>query len=482
MDWNTVINSSRIEKQSALSEPLTNNFPGRKTKRERFVFSGFEEDYQNVLASSAFRAQQDKTQVFALDKSDFVRTRLTHSMEVSGIARELGSMVIKALSWNRNRGSVDKDISDIVDILATAGLLHDIGNPPFGHFGEEILSNWLERNLDTLIEKHSIVCTEKTRASLKRFEGNAQTFRILTNCCVGDMADIRPTYSTLGAIAKYTGSTSEPFGKDQPLEHHKIGFYESERTHFETIARSMGMQNVDGTSRHPLAFLLEAADDIAYRTADFEDALIKQLISTDDLEKLNEAPPADIAIEQFFESKTKDLFHHLTKTIRSSTDKEYAIHYWVRNTRLVLMNAAEYVFTERLEGIFEGTYHQELLSDDLCFHRATMKTFSHLMKEHVYQSQTILEKEIAAKTVLETILEALTSATLEHLYGGNPTANGKCFFLLPQITRTDLEIQRDTQSPVLFENAIRAIIDYVSGLTDSAAIRLHRTITGTQYF
>ena len=258
----------------------------------KYPMDDLEKDYKAIISSAAFRRLQDKTQVFPLDKSDFVRTRLTHSLEVSTIARQLGIMITRNATGYlpddfKNKDGKDKLVEKIPEVLSCAGLLHDLGNPPFGHFGEVVIGDWFKNEFqkeEFCYKKIAIreLLTEQMQSDLKNFEGNAQALRILSKIRnKGKSHEINLTTGVIGALIKYpTDSLHVTNKKDPDIRRHKLGYYLAEQETFEKVSKETGTWiDEKNVARHPLTFLMEAADDIAYSTADLEDALKKKMFS-----------------------------------------------------------------------------------------------------------------------------------------------------------------------------------------------------------
>lgn len=236
----------------------------------------FQKDYHRIICSASFRRLQDKTQVFPLDNSDFVRTRLTHSLEVASFAKSLGQTAFQYLIDNNRDEELTPEIKEkVCSILECAGLLHDIGNPPFGHFGEDSIRNWFRNNLSEIEFKGTSVennLNEQMKNDLYHFEGNAQALRLLTKLhYLVDENGMHLTYALLNTLIKYPVSSCEINKKSGNIKDKKMGYYFAEQELFEDITESTGAINC----RYPLTYLLEAADDIAYHTADIEDAVKK---------------------------------------------------------------------------------------------------------------------------------------------------------------------------------------------------------------
>ncbi|MBQ6129715.1 MAG: dNTP triphosphohydrolase [Lachnospiraceae bacterium] len=263
MDWTTLMCSDRIRM-------ATRNVSASDLRTE------FEKDYQRIISSASFRRLQDKTQVFPLDKSDFIRTRLTHSLEVANFARSIGKMIgSRIISENKDGSFTEKMREDVSSVLECAGLLHDIGNPPFGHFGEDAIRDWFRKNLPLLEykgRKVSDVLSPQQREDFYNFEGNTQALRVVTKLhFLVDEHGMNLTKALLATIMKYPVS-SEQIGQDKDdITCKKMGYFAADADIFEDVQKSCGTCG----RRHPLSFALEAADDITYRTADIEDAVKK---------------------------------------------------------------------------------------------------------------------------------------------------------------------------------------------------------------
>lgn len=283
MEWKKLLLTQKLGAEESEPDAL-----------KEYPMSNFEKDYEKIVSSAAFRRLQDKTQVFPLDKSDFVRTRLTHSIEVSTIARQLGLMMTKNIMKQGKDKFQPEEIESIPAILQCAGLLHDLGNPPFGHFGETVIGDWFKSNLSQIPygpqEKEKppktlrTVLEERYCKDLENFEGNAQAFRILAKSMYGCGIDV--SKAVMSTLVKYTAKSADFNAKAQAVQNHKPGCYFAEEDIFRSVAESTGTLIKNGKiSRHPLAYLLEAADDIAYRTADLEDAFKKGLFTFDQFVK-----------------------------------------------------------------------------------------------------------------------------------------------------------------------------------------------------
>ena len=261
MNWNDLLSGERLGE--AIEMPYKNT-------KIKFDISEFEKDYWRIMNCSAFRRLQDKTQVFPLDKNDFVRTRLTHSLEVAAIAKELVSMVYYRLKDTDKFPFTEKNAKDAADIASCAGLLHDIGNPPFGHFGEDVMKAWFENNYKELgyLDKDDVeikLSKEEIIADLRNFEGNAQAFRLLTKLHdVDSEYGLNLTAAVLSTIVKYptdslhirSKSAAKKEGVSDDICLHKLGYYHADQDHFKRVAEITGTYFDGEYHRHPLTFIL----------------------------------------------------------------------------------------------------------------------------------------------------------------------------------------------------------------------------------
>ena len=248
--------------------------------------SEFEKDYHRIIGSASFRRLQDKTQVFPLDKSDFIRTRLTHSLEVSSLGKSLGQNIGEnILKFRRNSGFTPQMKEDISHILECAGLIHDIGNPPFGHFGEVAIREWFAGNLPKLSfcgQPVEDILSEQMKQDFYHFEGNAQALRLVTRLhYLVDEHGMNLTYALLNTIIKYPVPSTGIRPDSGNIKDKKMGYYLADEEIFRKVTETTGA----GNSRHPLTYILEAADDLAYKTADIEDAFVKGFITYYTLEQ-----------------------------------------------------------------------------------------------------------------------------------------------------------------------------------------------------
>jgi putative dGTPase len=448
----------------------------------------FEEDYSAYISTSVVRALQNKTQVFTEDSSDFTRTRLTHSLEVSSI----GIRIAKSLCADKSpyftkipeedREFIKEHENDISSILSTAGLLHDIGNPPFGHAGEEVLREWIA---DWLGENNTLIIDEDLINDLRNVEGNAQTIRYLLSEVSPIESEINPTYAVVSTLMKYTICASKFKNKseEQPkVEMHKPGFYHSEKDAIDTIVEEIGLSDDehDIPLRNPLAFLLEAADDIAYATADFEDALYKDMISIKDLkerEKIQNSVKKQIQPGQKAKQFEDINFNQLIKKLESCSSKDERLnvtHSWIEEMRKRLIYVAVFEFNNNYSKILEGKFHDELLLAPDSFLNYFLLMLKEYVHQYVHDSNLIKNQKDIAENSLRPILNYLTSFIVNDGLTKVESLN-QCPLIPVQLKARLEKVDNDHPEQVIYKK-MRIVLDFVCLLTDSSAITLGNVI------
>ena len=415
---------------------------------------GFDVDFDRIIFSSAFRSLQDKTQVIPLSETDFVHTRLTHSLEVSVVGRTLGRRVGKILLERYpNLKKKGYTFNDFGAIVAAASVTHDIGNPPFGHSGEKAIGEYFKTGKGLQYKSN---LTEKEYQDLIDFEGNANGFKILTESREGILGGLRLSYATLGAFMKYP-KESLPKKPTNHIVDKKYGFFQSEKESFLDVATELGLTQKSISEdlsfyRHPLAYLVEAADDICYTIIDFEDGINLGLIEE------------EFALEYMIKlvKNTIDIkkYHSLQhKTDRVSYLRALAIG--------VLINEAVTIFLENEEAILQGTFEKSLL--DKCTYEAQINDILKISVAKIYKSTEVVEKEIAGYRIIADLLDVFVTA-LNHKFDGNPSNFDKLVLnLLPN--------EYQVESVNLYDRILQ-ICSYVSRMSDSSAIRMHKKLTG----
>lgn len=472
MEWSKLLSPDKLVEETPLSEKFAD-----------YPINVFEKDFHKIVCSAAFRRLQDKTQVYPLDKSDFVRTRLTHSIEVSTVARQLGIMLCKNTSRFRCADMNPEMGEDIPSILACAGLLHDLGNPPFGHFGETTIGLWFSQNLDTVQYKGAPLRSYLSAfmcADLENFEGNAQALRLM--CKAQHGAAMNLSYSVMSTLIKYPTSSLN-FDHDHPdIKKHKLGYFTSETREFYHIAATLGTLKSDGTvCRHPLAYLLEAADDIAYTTADLEDGFKKKMFSLDALSRFLRS-----RCEGCDEGETKYLVRMLDELdeLRNSGDDTAAFCTWLDHFKQWLMYVVIYRFIRSYDEIMEGTYPDDLFAGtNQEFGLAALKS---AMPNFVYDSKENVSLELSCEPVLHLLLNKFIQAILysdkdycdsDH----KPSqADKKILVLLSENYKADYEKSKTGDENYDLYLRILIATDCISGMTDTYARRLYRELCGIE--
>src|SRR6476620_8316550 len=342
---------------------------------------GFEVDYDRIIFSSAFRSLQDKTQVIPLSKTDFVHTRLTHSLEVSVVGRSLGRLVGKQIleKYPHLKESHGFHMNDFGAIVAAASLAHDIGNPPFGHSGEKAIGEYFKIGKGQRFRDH---LSDKEWQDLIDFEGNANGFSVLTGSRPGHEGGLRISYATLGAFMKYP-KESLPKMPTSNISDKKYGFFQADKEFFQEVSADLGMMSNKSTGdigfeRHPLAFLVEAADDICYTIIDFEDGINLGLVSE------------DFALEYLIKLVKDTIDTAKYKTLETKEDR---ISYLRALAIGSLINDAVSVFIENEEAILKGEFHFALT--DKSKYKAQMNDIIKLSVKNIYQSREVIEKELS---------------------------------------------------------------------------------------
>tara|TARA_R110002051_G_scaffold297619_3_gene364090 strand:- start:4909 stop:6249 length:1341 start_codon:yes stop_codon:yes gene_type:complete len=418
---------------------------------------GFEVDYDRVIFSSEFRSLQDKTQVIPLSETDFVHTRLTHSLEVSVVGRSLGRLVgQKLLKKHPHLQNIHGyQANDFGAIVASAALAHDIGNPPFGHSGEKAIGEFFKTGNGLKYKKD---LTPKEYQDLCDFEGNANGFKILTESRVGRQGGLRLSYATLGAFMKYP-KESLPIKPTKHIADKKYGFFQSEKDAFSDVANELGLLKRSKTdlsfSRHPLAFLVEAADDICYTIIDFEDGINLGLIQE------------EFALEYLI-NLVRDKIK--TENYYALTSKEDRVSYLRALAIGTLINEAVEIFMQNEEAILSGAFNCALL--DKSKYEAQIDDIIKISIENIYQSTEVVDKEIAGYGVLNTLLNTYTNAVNNAF---NNVASNYDTLILKGLPKT---IKSENVS---LYSRLSSVCYYVSLLSDSKAILDYKKIKGINF-
>lgn len=424
--------------------------PGEKTDHQSFsARSAFEIDYDRIIFSHPFRKMQDKTQVVPLPEEDFVHTRLTHSLEVSSVARSLGKMSGEKILEKHPELKESFTPFDFGAICAAAALAHDIGNPPFGHSGETAISQFFEKHPKG--QRFNGKVSEEEWADLISFEGNAQGFRLLNK--EGQSA-LRLTFAVLAAFTKYPRAAASPKPGEKRRSQKKYGFYASEKSTYAQIASQVGLQSLAQNAwiRHPLAFLVEAADDICYLIIDLEDGCRLGLVSFGQVEQLL----AKIIKDRYQPEKLAQ--------ITSLNEKLGVLRALTINK---LIQECVEVFVANEAAIRNGSFDQSL-TDEMPS-AAVLEEISLLSVAQIYKSKAVVEREITGFKVLEGLLEVLSEVVWQQYETGNL---GQREHLLV-VSLPDGIGKRIVEAHTWYAS-LREMLDFVSGLTDRHAVKLYK--------
>lgn len=526
--------------------------------------NAFDNDYSRIVNSSHMRRLQDKAQVFPLKKGDFVRTRLTHSLEVSHFCYTLGKSLEKYLNINN-----PEDLGKLPGILSVSGLVHDFGNPPFGHFGESVISNFYKKyfeklgwkdwenfqkiktniknsslknekkeweiklknlfnkeyifnlktkkfteNSNSQIETENIhILTNEEIIDLILYDGNAQTFRILTKLqYLGKLGGYNLSYGTLSTIIKYPLSSKECFTKED--NHFKFGYFLSEKKIFNSIATEIN-SNLE-SKRNPLTFLLEASDDIAYSIADIEDGIKKKIVNTDFIynefkEILFKKYPTE---KKFIEDSIKnpnfiekdgynddkhfliDLLNTLNKL--KSKDKNCYSEFddlRIQNFRIKVQHEMILKVIKKFKEVYEEimtfNFNDNLLNKS---EASILREISKKISIKIFNSKEIVDNEIIGNRILEYLLELFTNIVLSEERYDPTTIEGKIYNLIsynyrfieklnPYKIDFKEKFNNESENVEKYKNdhtydRIRMVIDFISGMTDSYALNLYKKLKG----
>ncbi|MCU7491276.1 MAG: deoxyguanosinetriphosphate triphosphohydrolase [Ignavibacteria bacterium] len=423
--------------------------------------SEFQRDFDRIVFSSAFRRLQDKTQVFPLPESDFVHNRLTHSLEVSCIGRSLGNLVGERILERHPELNDRFTKFHFGEIVAASCLAHDIGNPPFGHSGEDAISEYFKHGSGKQFEER--LNDKKKWNDFIKFEGNAQGFRIITKLQNPTIfGGLCLTAATLASLTKYPRESFIPHEAAELLRgqiYKKHGFFQSEKELFQEVAEEVGMlRNCEDDcffwSRHPLSFLVEAADDITYRIMDLEDGF-------------------HLGLESF--SRTEELLRALidANTLKSydGRDNNDKIGYLRAKAMSSLVNQLAEVFADEEENILQGRLTEDLI--DIIPSAKVLKKIKDVSKEEIYSYKSVIERETAGYEVLGGLLDIFITAVNAAADGNTSHKNTKVLQLLPKQFLNPGGIPEED----LYLRLLR-ITDYVSGMTDTYAISLFRRVKG----
>ncbi len=514
MKWKNLLSN---ERQRDTSSSEISNHDGR---------NAFEKDFHRIILSASFRRLQDKTQVFPLDQSDFVRTRLTHSLEVSSLAKSLGAQTSSMLrDIDSEHAPRREEAKQIADLLLCAGLLHDMGNPPFGHYGESTIRNFYISNLDKLIFKDmpiSSYLNQQMKYDLYNFEGNAQIIRIVSKLhYLIDENGMNLTFGLLNALMKYPVDSTNIDNSSEDVRYNKLGYFYSERDLFKQITTATGTRknandeakilnnennNIDDKRkphekdlmqlsfasdsgqehvvRHPLTYLLEAADDISYRTADLEDASRKGKISFIELKSYLDNSFRQGKVSEDLLAKYREVVDKLDECYEDAKSKHkekahlYAIQNWVIYVQSLLIKTVSEVYVDNIDTIMRGEYLGDLFRDNLA--GLVLDVLGDIAYDFVFSSQSIVELEVAADAIITGLLEKLVPAAINYDTDieQNPL-DRRLIALISDNYRAcyERESEGKSEEEKLYLRLL-LVNDYICGMTDSFARDLYYKFNG----
>ncbi len=415
--------------------------------------TAFQQDYDRIVFSSAFRRMKDKTQVFPLSKSDYVRTRLTHSLEASCVGRSLGAVVGREIIARHGLKNVES--GDFGAIVAAACLAHDIGNPPFGHAGEEAIREWFRTS--GLLDRHEF--TPAQRADFERYEGNAQGFRIVSRLQSPANPGLQLTSAVLAAFTKYPRPSHLAAALDGKSGQ-KFGFFQHDAAAFADVARSTGLiERIPGCTwrRHPLAFLVEVADDTCYLIVDLEDAA-----------RLGFVPYRDA------ECLLRELAGSAVNGGRLARlhDPKERLEYLRAKAIGHLLESAAAVFLENEAAILAGGFDDELLARSPV--AVSLQAVLKLAKETIYTAHPALEIETAGFEVLGALLALFADAVEAGAGHGRLTTRAQ---MLLKLLPAQFLGYAGEPDPDPYVRLLR-VADFVAGMTDSYAVDMYRKLKG----
>ena len=411
------------------------------------VRSDFERDYDRLIFSSPFRRLQNKTQVFPLPGSIFVHNRLTHSLEVSCVGRSLANEIaIRLHERHLDKPWRDK-LWNMGEIVAAACLAHDLGNPPFGHSGEKTIGEFFSSGNGKVFKDR---LTPQQWADLTHFEGNANSFRTLVHQFKGRRpGGFAMTYSTLASIVKY------PYSSSHAGEKGKFGFFTTEKETFEKIADELGMIKLEEERycRHPLVYMVEAADDICYQVMDIEDGHKLKLLSTEET--------IDLLTSLFNDERKK----HMREVMENVADPNEKIVYLRSCVVGLLVQECAKTFVEHEDEIMEGRFNGSLIDNISPLPKEGYKRCSDLAFKKLYRAGYVVDVDLAGIRIINLLLDKLTQAVL------HPETN------YSQLLLNKFPQQYDVHATTLFEK-IQGVLDHISAMTDVYALNLYRQLDG----
>lgn len=409
--------------------------------------SDFQRDYDRLIFSSPFRRLQNKTQVFPLPGHIFVHNRLTHSLEVSSVGRSLAHEVALRLKKKYDDPLLHSKFDDIRDIVAASCLCHDLGNPPFGHAGEKTIGTFFSEGPGLALKDRF---DSRQWNDFVNFEGNANSFRLLTHQFKGRReGGMAMTYSTLASIVKY------PFDSGHAGKKSKFGFFKSEEGIYRKVAEELGIPEIEPGrfARHPLVYIMEAADDICYQIMDIEDAHKLKLLSTDEVKRL------------FLKFFPPEKHERMKRVMDSLTDPNEQVAYLRSSIVGTLVENCAEVFIANEDKILSGEFDKTLIEGLPPLLREAYQACSETAWNKIYNSPMVVDVELAGNRIISFLMETLVEAVM------HPEKNYSKLLLSVVPQQYDVDGEGDY-------DRIQSVLDHISGMTDVYALDLYRKLTG----
>jgi len=467
----------------------------QKNSDRFYLAEQFESDRGRIIQSAAIRRLQQKTQVFPLENNSAVRSRLTHSLEVQQTGRHIVRTIFKKLQDEKQDYGLKDYEREIESLVEMSCLMHDIGNPPFGHFGEAAINEWFSHHLDKHVlfaQADNKMLALQLKHELKNFEGNAQAFRIIFN-----LLKLNLTYSQAASILKYTrcGLEQRP-EKEKPLSYlkKKVGFYYSELPNIEQMNEHL---DIKSGHRYPLAYLMEAADDISYCLADIEDGVEKGLMDCDKLADSLKSTFNSLAGEDsetaFLKKKSfaQAVDYALSRSHKEPINKSHEFFVWLR-VQLIhpLVDHAADSFINNIEAVYEGSLNRALLEDNSLYHHM-IATFKSVAIKHIFSTSEVETKELQGFRVISGLLKAFeplllcSTETFQDMVQGKKRGGLIEARLFKRLANKHLKAYLQVVEPLKsgrdfilleFYYRCRLIQDHVSGMTDQYALEEYRNL------
>jgi dGTPase len=453
MDWKKLLNNNRLR--------------GSRRTDAADARNDFESDFGRIIFSPAVRRMHDKTQVFPLTTDDNIHSRLTHSLEVMSVGYTLATRLCDSPIFQERIGKDKYELfRQIPVIVKNVCLVHDIGNPPFGHFGETVIQNFF-RDFFELAKGKQLNISDEQKNDFVNFDGNAQGLRVLTKLQIlNDDTGLNLTFATLGAYIKYP-NYSRPNPESQRLETKKVGVFTSEKDHFKKVVEECGLDDNGRISRHPLCYLMEAADSICYLTMDIEDGYNKKLFDLKYLfDRLSKIPSIKDKIEKIYFDEDNYYKNDVTKVV---------------NFRITVIQAlvilASKNFEKNIEEIESGDYKFELITDDRS--NGLAAELDAICKAKIFPFRDINSLEITGHSVIGGLLDHYICLVFhkDKTYVRRANALISNSIIRAALVENNID-ETESISKLDDYSKLRVIVDFVSGMTDQYAVNHYQKLSG----